>query len=326
MALVGAIVVSLTTGATASRPCGSLNNTSSRNFVYNLLELRWDSADPNAKDKFATISAQLSDGMYPLYECNAEWPESWAGWYLGGSNIIWSDCIWTGASAGKDKTVSFAVDWKSKTMYLSHTFACSDRAGSDGLATGLLTLDLDCRNNTITEGTSYCTPKTTTTGARPSLSFTTTLAPAPLASNTACTDNKKRYQSWRLEKWLRQYQMPPASETPGSTSKPAADTGPSFTLTSMANGEVFDCATSGKQGTAFKGECKSASSGSAGQASFEFDPELNILTVREAYNCGAGAAFDAVGIAYMQAACGRDYNSDMFTCTSDPVWIGTEIV
>ncbi|OIW34164.1 hypothetical protein CONLIGDRAFT_659839 [Coniochaeta ligniaria NRRL 30616] len=315
--------------SSAARVCGSLNSTSPRNYQYNLLELRWDSADPSKQDQFATISASLSDSTYPLYECNVEWPESWAGWYMGGTNIIWSDCIWTGAGAGKDKTVSFAVDWKSKTMYLSHTFACSDRSGSDGLATGFLTLDLDCRNNTITEGTSYCTPKTTSTGSRPSLSFNTTLAPAPLVSTAKCTDNKNRYQSWRLEKWLRQCQAPPASEIPGTTSTPSSDTGPSFTLTSMANNEVLNCTTSGKQSNVFKGDCMPAAAGgssSATQVGFEFDPALNILTVHEYFDCGSESSFDAVGIAYMQAACSRDYNSDVFTCTSDPVWVGTDTV
>lgn len=124
-----ATAVALSSGAVAARACGSLNSTSPRSYQYKMLELRWDSADPSAQDQFATISASLGDGNTPLYECNAEWPESWAGWFMGGSNIIWSDCIWTGAGSGKDKTVSFAVDWRSKTMYLSHTFACSDRSG-----------------------------------------------------------------------------------------------------------------------------------------------------------------------------------------------------
>lgn len=196
---------------------------------------------------------------------------------------------------------------------------------SDSLATGVLTLDLDCRNNPTTDGTSYCAPKTTSTGARPSLSFNTTLGPTPLAPSATCIDNKKRYQSWRLEKWLRQYQMAPASEAPGSTSTPPSDTGPSFTLTSMVNNEVFKCTTLGKQSSAFTGLCESPASEST-QISFEFDPELNILTVSQYFNCGTGSSFEAVGIAYMQAACNRDYNSQLFTCTSDPVWVGTATV
>jgi hypothetical protein len=123
--------------------------------------------------------------------------------------------------------------------------------------------------------------------------------------------------------------MPPGSEAPGSTSTSPSDTGPSFTLASITNNEMFNCTTSGKQSNVFKGDCTSTASESAAsetQASFEFDPELNILRVREYFNCGTGSSFDAVGIAYMQAACAREYNSDTFTCTSDPVWIGTGIV
>lgn len=211
-------------------------------------------------------------------------------------------------------------------IYGADTLLC---CRSDGLATGFLTLDLDCKNNTVTEGTSYCIPKTASSGSRSVLSFNTTLAPVPLGANAACADNQKRYQSWRLQNWLRQYQMPPASETPGSVSIPSSDTGPSFTLTSMANGAVFNCTTSGKESKVFHGDCKSAgseNSTSASKASFEFDPELNILTVREDFNCGTGSSFNTVGIAYMQAACARNYNSDTFTCTSDPVWIGTKTV
>lgn len=192
-----------------------------------------------------------------------------------------------------------------------------------------MSLDLDCRNNTVTEGTNYCVPKTTSAGARPKLSFNTTLVPSPLAATANCTDNKELYQSWRLEKWLRQYQMAPASTTPGSPSTPTADTGPSFTLTSLVNSEVFNCTVSGKQSSIFNGDCKPTASGSPAnstQASFAFDPELNMLTVREDINCGTGSSFEAVGIAYMQAACSRNFNSEIFTCTSDPVWIGTGVV
>lgn len=158
------------------------------------------------------------------------------------------------------------------------------------------------------------------------MAINTTLVEVPLGANAACTDDKKPYQSWRLDNWLRQYQMAPASETPGSTSAPANDTGPSFALTSLTNNEVFNCTTSGRQNNVFGGACTSTVSGSSGdQASFEFDPDLNILTIRENSTCATGSSVDAVGIAYMQAACARDYHSDVFTCTSDPVWIGTGI-
>jgi hypothetical protein len=120
--LAFATALLLSSGADAARACA--NGT----YQFRLGDVRYDSADQSTQ--FATIAASLSyTGGTPLYECNAQWPESWAGWYEGGSNVIWGDCIWTGAGAGYDTAVSFAVDWKGRTMYLSHTFACSDKLG-----------------------------------------------------------------------------------------------------------------------------------------------------------------------------------------------------
>lgn len=69
------------------------------------------------------------------------------------------------------------------------------------------------------------------------------------------------------------------------------------------------------------------SSASQTQVSFELDPAVNTLTVRrEGLNFGGGFSSDAVGIAYVQAAGARGYNSDTYTCTSDTVWIETGIV
>lgn len=132
-----------------------------------------------------------------------------------------------------------------------------------------------------------------------------------------------------LDAWYRQYQMATASETPGSTTTPPSDSGPSFTMTSVANNAAFNCTPSGKQSDVFKGDCTSTASGSSAnglQASFEFGPALNILTVREDFNCDAGSSFDAVGIAYIQAGCARAYNSHTYSCRSGPVWMGNGIV
>lgn len=115
--------------------------------------------------------------------------------------------------------------------------------------------------------------------------------------------------------------MPPASLAPGSTSTPLFDTGPSFALVSMANNASFNCTTSGKQNKLLEGTCESEIPAST--VNFTFDPELNILTIRQHWDCGTFST-DVVGVDYMQAACDRNYNSDLFTCTSLPVWIGTE--
>ncbi|KAK0702191.1 hypothetical protein B0H67DRAFT_455401, partial [Lasiosphaeris hirsuta] len=296
-------------------------NGTTTSFQYRVVDARYDSADPSRKGSLATIAASLGNSASPLYECVAQWPESWAGWYEGGHDIIWSDCIWNGAGSGQDKTVSFAVDWKKKVMYLSHTFACSDKKGSDGLATGLITLDFNC-SAVAEDGTSYCVPKSTATGARPVLSISTKIAPAPLDATSTCVDNSKSYQSWQLEKWLRQYEMPPGAATLKS------DTGPSFKLKSMANNDVFSCVTSGTQNNSiFEGVCKlNSGQVSTTTAKFRFDPKLNLLTITQHWECGNSSTFSAVGVSFVQATCDRGFNSDVFTCTSDPVWIGTEVV
>jgi hypothetical protein len=97
----------------------------------------------------------------------------------------------------------------------------------------------------------------------------------------------------------------------------------------MINNEVSNCTTAGKENDHFKGDCAPAGPGSStstAQTSFEFDPEMNILIIRESLDCGAGSSFTTTGVGYMQAACSRDYNSDTLSCTSHPVWIGTQIV
>jgi hypothetical protein len=120
--LAFATALSLPFGVDAARACA--NGT----YQFRVGDVRYDSADKSTH--FATIAAALSyTGGNPIYECNAQWPESWAGWHEGGTNVIWGDCIWTGAGAGNEIAVAFAVDWKSKTLYLSHTFACSDKPG-----------------------------------------------------------------------------------------------------------------------------------------------------------------------------------------------------
>lgn len=109
----------------AARNCATTTTT----FQYRILEARYDGPDPTKANNLSTIAVSLGTSTTPLYECVAQWPEDWAGWYEGGSNIIWSDCIWTGAGSGADKTVSLAVDWKTKNLYLTHTFDCSNQAG-----------------------------------------------------------------------------------------------------------------------------------------------------------------------------------------------------
>ncbi|KAK4150821.1 hypothetical protein C8A00DRAFT_17694 [Chaetomidium leptoderma] len=314
----------LSSGANAARQCAG----SSGGFQHHLGDVRYDSPDPNKVNGLSTIAASLlSGGRTPLYECVGQWPEEWQGWYEGGSNLIWADCIYTGAGLGDDETVSFAVDWKSKTMYLSHTFACSDQKGSKALASGSIKIDFNC---TTAEDDSYCVPKSTTAGTRPTLNIDTKLVPAPADGTSACADSSKQYHSWKLLNWLRRITMEPGSSP--ADPKLVSDTGPSFALESVTSGDTFSCTPSeDSQNGTFVGACQSQSQSAAGDATnttaaFRFDAKLNMLEISQQWECSDASSFDVVGVGYVQAACGRVFNSDEFTCTSDPVWIGTGVV
>ncbi|KAI1408008.1 hypothetical protein F5Y13DRAFT_205208 [Hypoxylon sp. FL1857] len=308
-----AAALSFTSAVSASRQCGSGASASSK-YQWRVGAARYDGAEPGESNGTATVAVSIVPGsstMGTFFECVAEWPESWAGWYEDG-NIIWSDCIWAGNGRTYDNTVSFAVDWKNRTMYISHTFACSDGQGSDGLATGSIHLDMDC--STSTEGSTSCMLKGN------GLDATTTGSPARLGADS-CTDNSQRYQSWQLENWKRQYEMVPGS----SSSVPQSDTGPSFVLRNMANTDLFNCTTAGIQNNAFDGACKLATEGNTTTtAAFHFDPQLDILTVTQHWNCSDSSLFDAVGVGYVQATCSREGN--LLSCTSNPIWIGTKTV
>jgi len=128
--LILAAVAVFSSGANCARVCGNGTSPSAGSFQYRLVDVRYDGPDPSKELGVSTIAVGLGTASgTPLYECVAQWPESWAGWYEGGNSAIWSDCIWTGAGFGQDKTVSFAVDWRNKTLYVAHSFDCSDKLG-----------------------------------------------------------------------------------------------------------------------------------------------------------------------------------------------------
>lgn len=122
--------LALSSRAGAARVCGNSNNTST--YPWRLSDGRYDSADPNINGGSAIVAVSIvpTNRSYgTFFECVASWPEAWQGWENGGDNIVWSDCIWAGNGFTDDTTVSFAMDWANHTMYVSHTFACSDAQG-----------------------------------------------------------------------------------------------------------------------------------------------------------------------------------------------------
>ncbi|KAI0402268.1 hypothetical protein F4802DRAFT_576522 [Xylaria palmicola] len=306
----------------ADRACSS----SSSSYLWRVSDARFDGADPTVGDGKAVVAVSIiPNTTNTFFECVAEWPETWAGRSPADGNIIWGDCIWSGAGPTLDTAVAFALDWKTRDMYLSHTFACSDNKGSSSLATGSFKLDLDCQD--AADASSHCTLKSKTTSA--ALQVRTTPSAPRLAANATCEDNARAYQSWQLEDWRRQYRLTPGSPV---TAPPAADSGPSFTLRNLANGGAFQC-TPEVNKTAegvFNGICTQPTAAgvraaaASTRASFKFDPALDILVVTQNWDCGATSSFNATGVGFVQATCNRQ--GDMLSCSSLPLWIGTKTV
>ncbi|OTB03258.1 hypothetical protein M426DRAFT_12842 [Hypoxylon sp. CI-4A] len=304
-----ATVLSLASRALASRACGANANST---YEWQLGAARYDESDGTATIALSIVPGDRAQGTF--FECVAEWPVSWAGWYSEASNqILWNDCIWAGNGQTYDTTVSSAVDWKNRVVYISHTYDCSDQEGSSALAIGSAPLELDC--SAATDGSSSSCALTAA-----ALSITTKGAPARLAADS-CADNLDRYQSWQLEGWHRQYER-----APGSTDPPTSDSGPSFTLRNMANTDVFDCVSQGSRNrnTTFDGTCSSAEENPTTAAEFRFDSTLDVLSVTQNWSCDDSAPFDVTGVGFVQATCSRVGN--VLTCSSNPLWIGTKTV
>ncbi|KAG8156359.1 hypothetical protein KVR01_013811 [Diaporthe batatas] len=304
--------LALSSTAAAARICGN-----STTYPWRVSDARYDSAGSGQSDGSAIVAVSIvpTNRSYgTFFECVASWPEAWQGFENGADNIVWSDCIWAGNGFSDDTTVSFAMDWPNHTMYVSHTFGCSDSQGADGLATGIMPLDMSCA--TTEEGTRTCT-----LAPKASMEFTTKGGPTPQEPDTRCPGSADAYQSWQLEAWKRQYELPPGSSL---SDPPKDDTGPAFALRNTRNQvtDSFNCTNTGKvEDDKFTGTCAAAGEASTSTVDFVFDRKLNMLTVNQSWQCD-GASFDAVGVGYVQATCDR--HGDLLTCTTGPIWIGTK--
>ncbi|KAI1342159.1 hypothetical protein F5Y15DRAFT_430592 [Xylariaceae sp. FL0016] len=303
----------LSSAVSAARVCDS--TTAAPTYQWRITDARFDGADPAQPNGTAIFAASIVPGATStFFECVAEWPEAWDGWY-GDGNIIWSDCIWSGAGPTNDTSVSFALDWKNRTMYLSHSFSCSDHEGLTSFASGSMHIDMDCPQTNDTN--THCTLKSGDTAA--ALRIDTKSNPVQPASNGTCADNEKTYQSWELQQWHREYDIAPGS----TTITPSTDTGPSFTLKNLANNDAFNCSSTADPSGTFSGACASAAEdGAKSTAKFMFDPATDVLTISQQWTCGNSSSFDAVGVVYVQASCSR--SGIRLTCDTKPLWIGTK--
>ncbi len=128
-----AVLVLLLAGSltvvSAARQCGSGSNSSSATYSWAVTDWRYYGPDPtHPKDTYGTVGGYLTPGTTrTLYSCFSQWPEPWGGRFGGyNGSLIWNDCRWTGPGETAEETVSFAMDLVSQTVYMSHTFKCSD--------------------------------------------------------------------------------------------------------------------------------------------------------------------------------------------------------
>jgi len=149
---------------------------------------------------------------------------------------------------------------------------------SERLAAAVIPLGMNC--TTSTDGSSHCR-------LRSPLNVTTRQVPDRQAAGSSCTIDSKTSQSWELINWSRQYEMIPGSPTSDSEAVPVKDTGPSFTLSSVPDGDVLNCASSGRTNGTVNGMCTSATpvNGSTAATTFTFDPRLGMIKVTQQPSC-----------------------------------------
>lgn len=300
-------------GVLAARTCS--NETTAATVQWRQGDVSFDGAEPNSKTGFATIAISVQpEGRGAVYECVAQWPESWQGYVADSSAPLWSDCVWTGSGPTLDTTTSFAVDWKTKTLYFSHSYGCSSAEGQKGLATGTMDLNVTC--STTDTGSNRCFSTGASIGNTRPL-FNTTQAVTPKGA-PACCDYANRYQSWEVTDWTREYQ----AQSPSDTGAPKGDTGPLFSLRNLGAGGEWECKTTGSDAGVFAGSCEGGWMPGA-KAMFAFDANLNILSITESMGC-ASDSFEAKGSAYIQATCDR-FGDKMVCYDDEPVWVGTKL-
>jgi hypothetical protein len=151
-------------------------------------------------------------------------------------------------------------------------------ARADGLATGIMPLNMDCV--TTEDGSQTCTLVPSN-----SMGFTTKGGPTPQEPSSSCPNSADTRQSWQVEEWKRQYVLPPGSP---SSDPPKDDTGPDFVLRNMRNkaADSFNCTNTGTvEDEIFAGTCVAADQSSVSAAGFVFDRKLNMLTVTQHWQC-----------------------------------------
>ncbi|KAK5655137.1 hypothetical protein OQA88_6036 [Cercophora sp. LCS_1] len=267
----------------AARPCPA-----SPQVQWTISEYTYDAPDPTARGRAAinaAVGLYLSTGSAE-HSCFGQWPEAWNGWSADNATLIWSSCI-NNRGRMDDTTVSFAMDWRTRTLHAAHTFVCSDgeRKGQTILSGVEVKLDLDCGGDPL-----RCLTK--------ERRIPVTTAP----KTVGCAD-----VSWEVTGYGGLYDL-----STGVTAKEGAAL---FTLKGL-DGGVYRCVS---DGTGAGGTCE----GEVGTAKFGFDKTTKILSIEQTKSCsGTSATFK--GAVSVPAFCSTGVPPD---CATDSTfWVAGKSV
>ncbi|KAK0668060.1 hypothetical protein QBC41DRAFT_347505 [Cercophora samala] len=285
----------------AARPCPA----SPPPISWQISEWTYDAPDRSLPGRAGTdsvIGLYLSTGG-TTYSCFGMWPEEWKGFNQDKSALLWSTCV---NIFGRpiDDTVSFAMDWERRILFASHTFGCENEE-APGLATASIILPTSCDN----KGSGGSPTRCLTTSRQINLNTTQHVRrQSPCSSAPA---SERYLASWEIRNQTRLYESTP--ETKGSL----------FVAVNTATNETFECASEGGtgDGVAVQGVCAPVGvSGGSTIASFTFDLERKLLTVRQTWTCGSAVgSIQALGAASVPAPCFED---DVPICESSRFWVG----
>ncbi|KAI0169630.1 hypothetical protein GGR52DRAFT_573690 [Hypoxylon sp. FL1284] len=245
------VVLALAGGATASRVCGDPDAEDKPTYEWALREIRYQGAAPGEVNGTANYTAEVSpvDGS-AVYSCSAEWPEWWLGWFENGSNslsdrvgnLIWTDCVSTGDEPELDDIVSLALDWDSRTVFITHTFNCTNDEDAEGLGqASWQAVDFSC------------TPVDEESGGREECMLAPGSAPRLVASWQQVHE--------RVDGWT-------------------ADRSAPFTIRNLLNTDAFACRFTDDDGTT--GDCDfTLDTMVPTEAVFSFDAERNVLSIEQ---------------------------------------------
>ncbi|KAK4196740.1 hypothetical protein QBC40DRAFT_312747 [Triangularia verruculosa] len=295
------LLASFLAAAHAARPCPASPSPIS----WQISEWTYDAPDRSMPGRAGTdsvIGLYLSTGG-TTYSCFGMWPEEWKGFNKDKSALLWGTCV---NIFGRpiDDTVSFAMDWERRILFASHTFACDNQEVS-GLATASLVLPTSCDNT----GSGGSPTRCLTTSRQ--INLNTTQQPRGQNPCSSVPASEKYLESWEIREQTKLYQSTPETE------------GNLFVAVNTATNETFTCASGGRtdDDLAVRGTCAPLGpSGGSTIASFSFDIDRKLLTMRQTWTCGSAVStVEALGAATVPAPCFED---DVPICESSRFWVG----